>query len=820
MGLLRHSRPVGRLISGLCAGFFAFGLLLSAAHAQSQPETTPAPSAQEMLDRAKQELDRIETTLRRPDLRDADLERLREDLEPAAESVSTALAQLQPRVDSLRARLAQLAPAPNTAAPSTTAPSTAAPPAQPGAAAPPPAALPGAAPAAPQPADATTEREARQAELSQVEEQVRFANALLVQAGQLRTAIADARRALLTNRLLARSPSPFNPVLWADAWTSLPRDLRALTTLATDWAVITGERIRDGRIVALAVPIAVGLGLLLLGRWLLPHITRRDPEAANPSRLKRVLVGAGIALGGTVPVAITALLLYFALDGIELLPGRLAPLARAILIALTFVTFARALADACFAPDLPAWRLIPMEDITARRLMALVGIVATLLLAHIVIDALLEATSASLPATVLTRSAFAIAPALACAVTLSQLRAPDREAECALGPYVPESHWNGPLRMLGWLAIVIVLAAVATGYVALAGFVVRQAVWASMVAGVIFVALTLVEQTIGELPRRNTRMALAIQSNVGLSRRSLEQLSVLAAGILKLTLILVGFLMVLAPFGVESNDIVPAARQALVGFTVGEVTISISAVLIALATFVLILGATRGIQRWMTGTFLPTTELDPGLRNSIATAFGYLGFFAAAAFGLAQLGLSLQNVAIVAGALSVGIGFGLQSIVNNFVSGLILLWERSIRVGDWVVVGTEQGYVRRISVRATEIETFDRAAVIVPNSNLVSGVVKNWLHNGRSGRFTIKVGVSYTADADETRDLLVSLAEAHPDVAAEPPPRVFLTGFGEKSVDFDLHCHVADVATAGRVKSELSFTILRELKNRDALPPR
>jgi small-conductance mechanosensitive channel len=813
MALLWRDRLFGRLVSGVfCVVYFALLMGVSAAHAQSRP-AAPPPSAQEVLDRAKQELDRIEVSLRRADLRDSDLQQLKADIEPAADSVSTVLAQLQPRVDSLRARLAQLAPA-APAAPAAGAP------AQPAAAAPPPAAAPSPGQPAPPATDAATEREQRQAELSQVEEQVRFANALLVQAGQLRTAVADARRALLTNRLLARSPSPLNPALWADALGALPSDLKALSTLGMDWGAIIGERIRDGRIVALAVPLAVGLGLLLLGRWLLPHITQRNPDAVNPSRLKRVLVATGIALGGTIPVAITALLLYLALGGIDLLPGRLAPLGRAILIAFTFVTFARALADACFAPDLPAWRLIPMEDTTARRLMALAGIVATLQLAHIVVDALLEATSASLPATVFARSAFAIAPALALAVTLIQLRAPDREAECALGPYVPESHWNGPLRIVGWLAIVVVLGAVAGGYVALASFVLRQAVWAAVVAGVIFLALTLVEETIGELPRRNTRMALAIQSNVGLSRRSLEQLSVLAAGVLKLTLILVGILLVLAPFGVESNDILPAARQAFLGFTVGEVTISVTAVLLALATFILILAVTRGVQRWLTGTFLPTTELDPGIRNSVATAFGYLGFFAAAAFALAQLGLSLQNVAIVAGALSVGIGFGLQSIVNNFVSGLILLWERSIRVGDWVVVGADQGYVRRISVRATEIETFDRAAVIVPNSNLVSGVVKNWLHNGRSGRFTIKVAVSYTADADQMRDLLVGLAEAHPEIVTEPPPRVFLTEFAEKWVSFDLHCFVADVATAGRVKSELSFTVLRELKSRDALPPR
>ena len=119
------------------------------------------------------------------------------------------------------------------------------------------------------------------------------------------------------------------------------------------------------------------------------------------------------------------------------------------------------------------------------------------------------------------------------------------------------------------------------------------------------------------------------------------------------------------------------------------------------------------------------------VRNSIITVAGYVGVIISGAVAFSYLGLSLDKLAIVAGALSVGIGFGLQSIVNNFVSGLILLWERPIRVGDLMVVGDNEGYVRRINVRATEIETFDRSTVIVPNSNLISGVVKNRVRSDR-----------------------------------------------------------------------------------------
>jgi small-conductance mechanosensitive channel len=164
-----------------------------------------------------------------------------------------------------------------------------------------------------------------------------------------------------------------------------------------------------------------------------------------------------------------------------------------------------------------------------------------------------------------------------------------------------------------------------------------------------------------------------------------------------------------------------------------------------------------------------------------------VGVITAGAVAFSYLGLSLDRIAIVAGALSVGIGFGLQSIVNNFVSGLILLWERPIRVGDLVVVGDGEGYVRRINVRATEIETFDRATVVVPNSNLISGVVRN-------------------------AEIMRNCALAHREVMSEPGPRVLFKKMTDTAIEFDLVCFVDEIETAGPVSSDLYFAIFRRLR--------
>jgi potassium-dependent mechanosensitive channel len=161
--------------------------------------------------------------------------------------------------------------------------------------------------------------------------------------------------------------------------------------------------------------------------------------------------------------------------------------------------------------------------------------------------------------------------------------------------------------------------------------------------------------------------------------------------------------------------------------------------------------------------------------------------------------------------LSVGIGFGLQSIVNNFVSGLILLWERAVRVGDWVVVGDEQGYVKRINVRSTEIETFDRATMIVPNSNLVAGVVKNWLRGDKVGRIKIVLQPHAGVDPEKMRDVLLEAARAQEGVLRIPAPQVMFLGMEATSFRFELWCYVEDVEKATRVRSDLHFDLHKRL---------
>ena len=465
------------------------------------------------------------------------------------------------------------------------------------------------------------------------------------------------------------------------------------------------------------------------------------------------------------------------------------------------------------APHDPAWRVVAVSDRSAS-MIARAGMTVAAIWA---VERLIEPAADAVASLNIAVAARGLGAALMALVVARLLRRLARPAADAATP-AQANPW-APARTLGWILAMIVFAAAVLGYIAFANFLINQAIVLAILACGLFLIDVVVQDGAEALLHPDSPVGVWLVGMVGLRRSMLAQTIVVIQGLARVAILVVAATAVLEPWGVQSQDMFRTLRAAYFGYAVGGVTLSLSSLIAAAVVFGIALFVTRVIQNWLRSRLLPQTRLDPGVGNSISTIFGYVGALVAVLLAGAQIGLDAQKFALVAGGLSVGIGFGLQTIANNFVSGLILLWERGIRVGDWVVVGAEQGFVRRINARSTEIETLDRATLIVPNSMLVTGAVKNWVLNDRVGRIIVMINVAYESDVEAVRDLMLAAAKAQELVLAIPAPTVQFSEFGDWALKFTLVCFVDDIETAERTKSDINFDILRRMREADIRIP-
>jgi potassium efflux system protein len=634
-------------------------------------------------------------------------------------------------------------------------------------------------------------------------------------------------RARFTAELRGRGPSPLAPANWYSAAQALVdragQFVGALKSTIADPAERT-ERVRRVPIDLFLAAIGVGLTFWLQRRLVraaeggLAHATSQGSIALlvalrNFSRLIVPAVGAG--------------LLFAALDPDKVLDATHEPRVFYLPAFIVALIGASWLGNSLFAPNLPAYRLVPLDDDNAARgaqaTMALGVVLAAQLFIRLNIFTwdLNAAQTATLAFPVFIAGGILL-------VRASQLIARVRQSLAGGGEGARRSASIGPLT-LGALEIaergtfvvgVVAPLLAAAGYLAAASYLSFAMILTLGLAGAGYVLFDLLCTVLLALGRRRREIR---GDRRGEGRGDGRAAAVPEPGgpAEGLVPVMVGAFLLFAAiptlaliWGARWSDVSGVWYMMRDGVTLGGMRISLGTIVTFAIVFGVIYGVARLLASVLRNTVLPRTRMDAGGRNAVLAGVKYLGFILAVFVAISSTGINLTSLAVVAGALSVGIGFGLQNIVSNFVSGIILLVERPIKEGDWIEVGGFSGYVRNISVRSTEIETFDRASVILPNSDLVAGTVLNRTHSGMSGRISVQINVAMDVDPREVEAMLLGVAEEHPLVLSTPSPRVLLMEVGPDSFLFEVRCWLRDVNFSLTARSDINFDIVERLRTK------
>jgi small-conductance mechanosensitive channel len=665
----------------------------------------------------------------------------------------------------------------------------------------------------PEPVEVARSRKQLTDDFSRFDARVKQAELTIARAAGLEADLARVANERMAQLLLTRGRPPLSLPALAAATRELGQVLSALADAPIDWWVsspFSQLTSVSWAWLGLVVLGAVGAGWPLRN-WLLRRYGHL-PEMTEPTYARRVLAAGAEALArGLLPAAGLLALVAVLLDE-EIVSGLLSRMVSGVLAGITFFSLASAFARAALAPEAPNWRIVPLgadaSRTLARRLTALAATAAL----EIGIGIATRDLRPGAPE--LFSLVWLVFNSIAAGLMLSLLGRKlwhieqEQPAPAAPGEAPAPTPWLWPgLRMALGAALVTVPFLALSGYGNLAGHIVSRVVGTGLIVGVLLLLRTLLREAIAHVLDPESADSTRLRRALSLTDQGSRIFIFWVEAALDVLLVLLGTGLALRLWGGPGVTIGPWVEGVLRGIEIGNLKLSLVDIVLAILVFIGVWTATRLVQRLLREKLLPQTRLDVGVRHSLTAFVGYIGFVVAAIFATLMLGLNLSNLAIIAGALSVGIGFGLQNMVNNFVSGLVLLLERPIKVGDWVVVGQHQGYVKRISVRATEIETFERASVIVPNAELLSSAVVNWTHRDRYGRVDIKVGVAYGSDTEKVRDILLACARENRYVMSWPEPHVLFRAFGDNALQFELRGYVSDVERGLFISSDLHYAI-------------
>ena len=651
-----------------------------------------------------------------------------------------------------------------------------------------------------------SERQKLLAERAAINAVTAEAENLSITATKLATRITDVRRKLFAGTLFKKTD--INGAMIDDALSAWRGEADAFNRSVGSWIKFVWRFKFLQLMGAIFLSTLIALFLAMLGNRVFRPLISRDALVENPPYISRLSVAFWSTLIPTLSLATFAGAIYFLMENFNILRPDIAPLLASFLEVIVAIFFISMLSVAILAPFAQHWRLIDVSNRGSRLLVLAVFGLAVVNSVDYFYGDFSELLGSPVILTVV-KSLFSsvIAGLILIAISFVRpMRAKDASANAS------GKAWPRPVGLALGLAGLCLIVSVAFGYVGLARFAATQFVMTSAILTTMYIGILSGRAVIVRGALAPTLVGDYLTRRFDLGELELDQAG-LAAGLGIYAIVLaIGMPLLLLQWGFQIQEIELWVIDLFTEISIGKFRFSLLSIMVGIGLFFIGLFATKWLQRWLDGNVLARSKLDTGVRNSVSTGLGYVGVAIACLIGISAAGIDLSSLALVAGALSLGIGFGLQNIVSNFVSGLILLVERPFKVGDWVITGTTEGFVRRISVRATEIETFQHQSIIVPNSELINASVGNWMHKNRLGRTEVAIGVSYDSDPRRVMEILLEIAQSHMKVLKNPEPSVAFLAFGDSSLDFELRVHLADILDGLNVRNDLRLEIFERFR--------
>ena len=470
----------------------------------------------------------------------------------------------------------------------------------------------------------------------------------------------------------------------------------------------------------------------------------------------------------------------------------------------------KALARVVFTPYNPRWRLVNIDDDRAKKItnklyMAIITIAICSFLEHVAIKANYSIELMSFISIIASAVKGLFIVIITKAIFLDNVSQSTDEDDEDENSETESSETIGKAIKISFftiLGVAIVFSISLFGYSRLSAFIFNRLIFSVLITASLVLLRKLFSEFLHQMLfskfwfktfrlRRKVRMSIDFWTNM----------------ILDPIFVIVGFFLILTIWGASTDLLLQSLKKLLTGFKVGGINISLISIALGIVSFFLSLAIFKALRTKFYNQVLDKMNIDDGIRHSLSSGLGFISVVLAVIIAIVMMGGNLTNIAIIASALSVGIGFGLQDIINNFVSGIIILFERPFKVGDWVLVNGEEGKIKQINIRSTEIETFKKASIIIPNATLISNSVTNLTHENNWARHAIKVGVAYGSNVELVKEILLECAKSHELVLKNPPPYVLFQNFGENSLEFELRCYTNDIWNGWIIPSDLRFAI-------------